>query len=95
MKKQSEIAYAFLAPFLVLFVAFYLSPIAYAAYLSLFTKKRIGLHSAQDVFSGVTNYIRGFQDINFLTSLKNILIFGIFQIPTMLIAALILALLLE
>jgi multiple sugar transport system permease protein len=95
MKKQSKIAYAFLATFLVLFVAFYLSPIGYAAYLSLFTKKRIGLHSAQDLFSGLTNYIRGFQDVNFLTSLKNILIFGIFQIPMMLIAALIFALLLE
>jgi multiple sugar transport system permease protein len=95
MKKQSRIAYAFLAPFLVLFVAFYLSPIVYAAYLSLFTKKRIGLRAAQDVFSGLANYIRGFQDINFLISLKNILIFGIFQIPTMLIAALVLALLLD
>ena len=65
----------FLAPFLVAFTAFFVAPVGYAVYLSLFIKKRSGFGPAKDVFGGLTNYIRAFQDADFLHSLLNIALF--------------------
>ncbi len=42
-------------------------------------------------FSGLRNYIRLFQDAKFLTSLRNVFIYLIFQVPIMLFMAIILA----
>lgn len=85
----------FLAPFLAVFVAFYLAPVLYAIYLSLFIKKRVGLGPPKEVFGGLTNYLRAIQDTDFLIGLKNMFVFGIFQIPLMLGLAIVLALLLH
>jgi len=85
----------FLAPFLLAFLAFFVAPVGYAVYLSLFIKKRSGFGPAKDVFGGLANYVRAFQDTDFLQSLAHILVFGVIQIPVMLIIATALALVLD
>ena len=93
--RYRKTALLFLAPFLIVFVAFYLAPVLYAIYLSLFIKKRIGIGPPKEVFGGLTNYFRAVQDTDFLIGLKNMFIFGIVQIPVMLGLAVVLALLLH
>ncbi len=85
----------FLAPFLLAFTAFFVAPVGYAVYLSLFVKKRSGIGPAREVFGGLSNYVRAFQDSDFLQSLLNILLFGVVQIPLMLVIATALALVLD
>lgn len=93
--RYRKTALLFLAPFLTVFVAFYVTPVGYAIYLSLFIKKRIGIGPAKEVFGGLANYARAVQDSDFLIGLKNMFLFGIVQIPIMLGIALLLALLLD
>src|ERR1700736_4082789 len=93
--RYHKTALLFLAPFLSVFVAFYLAPVVYAIYLSVFIKKRIGIGPAKEIFGGVSNYIRAVQDTDFLNGLKNMFMFGIVQIPVMLGLAILLALLLD
>jgi multiple sugar transport system permease protein len=85
----------FLAPFLLAFLAFFIAPVGYALYLSLFIKKRVGIGPAKEVFGGVSNYVRAFQDSDFLQSLAHILLFGVIQIPLMLLLATAMALILD
>jgi multiple sugar transport system permease protein len=94
MQQHRKTALLFLAPFLTVFVAFYLAPVVYAVYLSLFIRKRVGIGPAKDVFGGLANYIRAVQDGDFLNGLKNMFVFGIVQVPVMLGLAILLALLL-
>ena len=93
--RYRKTALLFLAPFLTVFVAFYLAPVLYAIYLSLFIKKRVGIGPPKEVFGGLTNYFRAVQDTDFLIGLKNMFAFGIVQIPVMLGLAIVLALLLH
>jgi multiple sugar transport system permease protein len=93
--RYRKTALLFLAPFLTVFVAFYLAPVLYAVYLSLFVKKRIGLGPAKEIFGGLTNYARAVQDADFLNGLKNMFLFGLVQIPVMLGLAILVALLLD
>jgi len=86
----------FLAPFVVLFVAFYVVPIAYALYRSFFVIEREGPFGApQEAFGGLRNYARVFEDAEFVDSVARMLLFGIVQVPIMLALALVLALLLD
>ena len=84
MHRHRKTAFLFLAPFLTVFVAFYLTPVFYAIYLSLFIRKRVGIGPAKEVFGGLANYIRAVQDGDFLNGLKNMFIFGVVQVPVML-----------
>jgi multiple sugar transport system permease protein len=93
--RYRKTALLFLAPFLTVFVAFYLAPVIYAIYLSLFIKKRIGLGPAKEIFGGIANYARAVLDADFLNGLKNMFLFGIVQIPVMLGLAILLALLID
>ncbi len=93
--RYRKTALLFLAPFLSVFVAFYLAPVVYAIYLSVFIKKRTGLGPAKEIFGGLANYARAVQDADFLSGLKNMFLFGIVQIPVMLGLAILLALLLD
>jgi multiple sugar transport system permease protein len=95
MRRYRKTAFLFLAPFLTVFVAFYLAPVGYALYLSLFVRKRIGIGPPKEVFGGLTNYIRAVQDTDFLNGLKNMFVFGVVQVPIMLGLAILLALLLH
>lgn len=89
--------YLFILPFGILFTLFFLVPIGYAIYQSLFRSQRsgLGLGAAQTVFNGLNNYHDVFLDHAFYESVGRVLLFGVVQIPVMLIAALVLALLLD
>src|SRR5205823_10443909 len=90
---------AFLAPFCVLFVLFFLLPIGYAIYQSFLKVHVSGLGlgpgSTTTVFAGLSNYTQVFSDPPFLEGLARVLLFGVVQIPVMLVFAAVLALLLD
>ncbi|MEV4349488.1 sugar ABC transporter permease [Actinoplanes sp. NPDC049596] len=86
----------FIAPFGVLFTLFYLIPIGYAVWQSLFTVERTGTFGpAREVFGGLTQYRQVFDDGPFWQSVGRVLLFGVVQVPVMLGLALFLALLLD
>ena len=89
----------FLAPFGVLFVLFFLLPIGYAIYESLLKVRVSGLglgpNSTTTVFAGFSNYTQAFADPTFRQGVGRVLLFGVVQIPVMLVFATILALLLD
>jgi multiple sugar transport system permease protein len=78
-------------PFLLLFVAFFIVPLAYAAYLSLFTSQLVG----GEVFSGLANYARALQDPNFWAGLGRVALFLFVQVPVMLALSVCIALALD
>ncbi|PYE54468.1 carbohydrate ABC transporter permease [Deinococcus yavapaiensis] len=92
---SSTTPWLFLAPFLLAFAVFYLAPVLYAVYLSLFIKKRVGFGPAKEVFAWFEQYSRALQDTAFLQSLGNIALFGLVQIPIMLGIAVALAIVLD
>ena len=86
----------FIAPFAILFVLFYVVPIAYAVYQSLLTVEREGTFgTATQVFGGLTQYAIVFQNGEFWASVLRVLVFGLVQVPVMLGLALLFALLLD
>jgi multiple sugar transport system permease protein len=86
----------FVAPFVLLFLLFYLIPIGYAIWQSLLVVEREGTFGeAKEVFGGLTQYILVFQNEAFWTSVARVLLFGIVQVPVMLGLALLFALLLD
>ena len=86
----------FTAPFVILFLLFYLVPIAYAIWQSLLVVEREGTFGeATEVFGGLTQYILVFQNEAFWTSVGRVLLFGVVQVPVMLGLALLFALLLD
>lgn len=87
---------AFVAPFGLLFLLFYLVPIGYAVYQSLLVVEREGTYgAATEVFGGLAQYALVFQSQPFWTSVGRVLVFGIVQVPVMLGLALLFALLLD
>ncbi|AGL20009.1 carbohydrate ABC transporter permease [Actinoplanes sp. N902-109] len=91
--------WGFLAPAIVLFVAFLGAPIGYAAYLSLRRVKISGLGlgagSRTEVWAGLGNYSRSLTDPEFLPSVARVGAYGLIVVPLMLGLALLLALLLD
>ncbi|MET9824986.1 sugar ABC transporter permease [Streptomyces sp. NPDC006349] len=75
----------------------YIAPIVYAAFESLYTVKRsgLGLTAPTKVFDPLANYARALDDGAFLDSLGRVALFGVVQVPLMLGAALLLALLID
>ena len=88
---------AFLAPFLILFALFFLIPIGYAIYESLFKKQVSGLGLAPPTtkFAGFSNYSAVFGTTSFIHGIERVLLFGIVQVPVMLAFATVLALLID
>src|SRR5688572_15920168 len=87
---------AFVAPFGLLYLLFYVVPIGYAIYQSLLVVEREGTFGeATEVFGGLTQYALVFQNEAFWTSVARVLIFGAVQVPVMLGLALLFALLLD
>jgi multiple sugar transport system permease protein len=89
--------YLFLLPFGLFFLVFFVIPIFYALYQSLFRSERsgLGLGPPTIVFNGLGNYIDVVHDQSFLNGLGRMLLFGVVQVPIMLGLALLLALLLD
>ena len=85
------IGYLFLTPFLVIFLVFYVTPLFYAGYLSLFVQR--GLLTR--IYVGLQNFIGVFSDEQFFGSLANIGKFFLIQAPAMLSFAVLFALYLD
>jgi multiple sugar transport system permease protein len=89
----------FLAPFGLGFALFFLLPIGYAIYESFLKVHVSGLGlgpgSTSTVFAGLANYDQVFANPAFGQGVARVLLFGVVQIPVMLIFATVLALLLD
>ncbi|MDN3494855.1 sugar ABC transporter permease [Planococcus sp. APC 4015] len=86
----------FVGPFAALFILFYLVPICYAIWKSLQVVEREGTFGqATEVFGGLTQYARVFENEVFWQSVGRVLLFGVVQVPVMLGLALLFALLLD
>ncbi|MEO3924531.1 sugar ABC transporter permease [Micromonosporaceae bacterium B7E4] len=97
--RRTGIPYVFLAPAVILFLAFFLAPIGYAGYLSL-RKVRIsglglGRGSRTEVFAGLENYRNAVTDSELWSGALRVLGYGALLVPTMLGLALLFALLLD
>lgn len=97
LRSEALAPYLFLLPFVALFILFFIVPIIYAIYQSLFQSQRsgLGLGAATASFNGVGNYLDVLHDPNFYGGLGRVLLYGIVQVPVMLLLALVLALLLD
>ncbi len=97
LRREALAPYLFLLPFVAVFILFFILPIIYALYQSLFQSQRsgLGLGAATTTFNGLGNYLDVVRDPNFYSSLGRVLLYGIVQIPVMLVLALVLALLLD
>ncbi|GHO88623.1 carbohydrate ABC transporter permease [Dictyobacter formicarum] len=95
--KRVRTPYLFLFPFGVLFILFFLAPIVYAIVQSTFHFQRqgLGLSGPTAAFSGLNNYAAVLSDTKFYASIARMLLYGVVQVPLMLILALVLALLLD
>ena len=69
-----------MAPFLLLFIAFIVAPLAYALYMSLFRDTLVGGRQ----FAGAAAYIKVAGDAKFWGGVWNLVLFGIVQVPIML-----------
>ncbi|WP_407563703.1 carbohydrate ABC transporter permease [Streptomyces sp. 184] len=91
-------AWAFLGPFLALYLFAMVVPIFYAFYQSLLKVERsgpMGLGEPSVGFAGFENYSLALQQETFVEGFGRVLLFGIVQVPVMLLLALVLALLLD
>jgi multiple sugar transport system permease protein len=83
--------WAFVAPFMLVFIAMIIAPVVYALWLSLFRQQMIGGNS----FVGLANYLHVFQDGKFWESLWRVTLFLVVQVPVMLALSLVAALALD
>ncbi|MGG7463145.1 MULTISPECIES: carbohydrate ABC transporter permease [unclassified Plantibacter] len=87
----------FLLPFFVPFVLFYVVPICYALWQSFLVVQRGSgqFGTSTTVFGGFTQYAAVLQNPEFWGSIGRIGLFGVVQVPLMLLIALVIALLLD
>jgi multiple sugar transport system permease protein len=83
--------WAFVAPFMAVFVAMIIAPVFYALYLSFFRQQLIG----GNIFAGFSNYLDVFQDAKFWESFGRVALFMVVQVPIMLALSMIAALALD
>ncbi|NTF44355.1 carbohydrate ABC transporter permease [Rhizobium rhizogenes] len=88
---KSVAPYLFVFPFMLLFAAFLIAPLAYAFWLSLFRQTL----AAGNRFVGAENYLRALADKSFWEGVLVLFKFGAMQIPVMLGLALVYALILD
>ena len=87
-----------LAPFLALFLLTFILPILVAIFSSFQKVTRLGLFGEQGTTSGFAwfaNYAQALSDGNFIASIGRMFLFGVVQVPVMIVLATVLALLLE
>jgi multiple sugar transport system permease protein len=97
-RSQTVAPWVLLAPFLAVFLLTFVLPILYAVVQSFTTVRREGLFGEQGVttvFAGFENYALALANGAFIASIGRVLLFGIVQVPVMIILCTILALLLE
>lgn len=96
-RHQHRAAFVLMAPFFVLFAATFVAPILTAIYQSLVRTKRtgfLGLGASHTAFA-VSNYALALRQPDFIASFGRVLLFGVVQVPVMIIMATVLAFLLE
>ncbi|MFI9613356.1 carbohydrate ABC transporter permease [Streptomyces sp. NPDC052023] len=88
---------AFVIPFFLPFVLFYLLPVGYALWQSVRVVRRTGgqYGTSYTTFGGFEQYVGVFQNGEFWAGIGRIGLFGVVQVPVMLFVALIMALLLD
>lgn len=87
-QRRRWIGWAFVAPFLVVFIAFLVVPVAYSVYLSLFRDQLVG----GNVFVGLANYQGVLTDHRFWSAFGRIALFFVVQVPVMTVLAMVAAL---
>jgi len=85
---ETRAAWILVIPFLVVFAAMFIAPLAYSAYLSLFSSQLVG----GEIFTGFGNYARALQDSSFWAGLSRVALFLFIQVPIMLAASIFFAL---
>ncbi|HEX3815495.1 MAG TPA: sugar ABC transporter permease [Mycobacteriales bacterium] len=96
--RQRRAVFALTAPFFAFFILAFVAPIAYAIYESLLKVNRsgpLGLGGSSLEFAGFSNYALALRQTDFIQSFLRVLLFGVVQVPTMIVLATGLALLLE
>ncbi|WP_426989294.1 carbohydrate ABC transporter permease [Pseudarthrobacter sp. Y6] len=83
--------WAFVGPFMFVFVLVFIAPVLYAFYLSLFQNQMVG----GDRFVGAANYLQALADPQFWDSVTRVAVFLVVQVPIMLFLALFAALALD
>ena len=83
-EKRDWRGWAFVGPFMIVFALVFLTPLAYALYLSFFQEKLIGGTS----FVGFDNYVRALGDSQFWEAFGRVILFLVVQVPIMLALAL-------
>ncbi len=93
-RRRKLVGYAFVAPFLLLFVVFQLIPVGYALWQSVHatTRSGLGIGAATTRFVGLTNYLQVLADQDFIAGVLRMLLFGGVHVPIILVLALVLAL---
>ena len=89
--RHSGAGATFVAPFMIVFLAMFVAPLAYAAYLSLFRTQIVG----GTVFVGLDNYAQALKDSQFLSGIGRIALFFVIQVPIMLVLATLFALMID
>lgn len=87
-----------LAPFLVVFIGTMIVPIVMAIGYSFSSVERSGLLGEGGItnsFAGFDNYVKALSNVNFVESIGRMILFGVVQVTVMIVAAVVLALLLE
>ena len=90
MKRNRAVPYLMLSPFFLLYVVFFVYSLCYAFYLSLFASQ-----AGETFFVGLQNYIQALHDKAFWSSIALVVAFALMQAVTILLVALVLALLLD
>jgi multiple sugar transport system permease protein len=90
MRKNRIVPYTMLAPFILLFLSFFIFPIIYSFYISLHVTQM-----GQEIFVGLSNYVTAIGDNQFWSSITTILVYAVVQACTALLIGLALALLLD
>ncbi len=96
--RQRRAVLALTAPFFAFFLLAFVAPICYAIYESLLKVNRsgpLGLGGSSLEFAGLSNYSLALRQSDFLQSFGRVLLFGVVQVPVMIVLATALALLLE
>ncbi len=89
--REARAGYLFVLPFMVVFIAMLVVPLAYSGYLSFFRVQLIG----GNAFVGFENYARAVQDSTFIAGVLRMVQFLVIQVPIMLGLALLFALIID
>ncbi|WP_129336386.1 carbohydrate ABC transporter permease [Cellulomonas endophytica] len=89
--------YLFVAPFVVVFLLFMVAPIVIAVSNAMYSSRSSGLGfgGAETVFVGLQNYATALRDGDFLFGFARVALYGLVQVPVMMLIAAGLALLFD